>query len=502
MVIFCVFLIVSCNTPPQGTPGDNCEHDLISVAPKFPTCSENGYTSHQICTKCNYSTKVEALANGVHEFDKSGICVICGTENDSASEFKEEISYYTYVHENLVSSYLVFSKNVPYTSGICTGEINYHKSYFDDNGHCLKKDNYSLFDRLLSTEIFFYDENGNETFSKFIDPEAEYTGIDPSAYSETHHQRNDDGSYSETSYSYDSEGQIAEENYSFYNADGVCLTYTVKIIKSGNPMFQNSIMTYKYDTKGNLISYQFSDITGDFSSLTQYTYDKNDNLTLVTLDGDVILENTYNEDGFISLKIEKENGEITNKTTYDSYGNITAIYPMNLSDPSITYENEYSNGDLVSKTITYHRKDGNHTSKTEFEYERDTTGELIRYKIINYSYENDEFVFNNYIEYYNDGTYSAKNLFSYIENARKTNENGMTKSVCKKEQRINNGIIWKELLYNDKYLLEWKIDYDSDGNVSSKSYYEYNEDRQKIKETVYDADSNVVDEIEFTYSEA
>lgn len=67
LILFCALFITSCDmfsesvrstAPPQNniTPPpepEKCSHNYISVAGKEPTCTENGYSAHKVCTICD-----------------------------------------------------------------------------------------------------------------------------------------------------------------------------------------------------------------------------------------------------------------------------------------------------------------------------------------------------------------------------------------------------------------------------------------------------------------
>lgn len=56
---------------------DALGHDLVQCEAKAATCTEPGWDAYETCSRCDYSTKVEIPATGVHNY-VGGVCTVCG----------------------------------------------------------------------------------------------------------------------------------------------------------------------------------------------------------------------------------------------------------------------------------------------------------------------------------------------------------------------------------------------------------------------------------------
>ena len=247
--------------------------------------------------------------------------------------------------------------------------------------------------------------------------------------------------------------------------------YVYTYDKNGNLISElyfngSSKKEYKYNDKGDTISYIYYGENNKIESKTEYeyTYDKNDN---------ILIKIVY-EDGLFNLKevneYDNKGNEISN-IVYDQYGRITS---------KNEYEYKYDDDDnLISRIYFYN---GKLSQKTEYEY--NCNGNLISYifydekgNIIN-KVENDFYCFGGMkrsVTYDKDGKLMSE---------REYYKNGKHKSNIYYDKK--GEIINKEEYNSRSDITYFQIKSEDGENIFRTYEYEYFEDGSYIEKMFID----------------
>ena len=220
---------------------------------------------------------------------------------------------------------------------IRTNDTDY---FYDSNGNCIRTDEYDAEDELYHVTYYVYDQKANVTKSAVLEVSVD-----------DHYNK----SYPE---SFDESLTYSEAMEYTYNSDG--------LISKSEDTVNGNVVTYQYDSYGNVAKVASTSQTDDGNALsvTDYTYDVLGNLLTAQSDSSA---SSYVYDA-AGRQLRSDTDGSVSRTLYDDRGRVVQQIDPDVYDPAkdgLPQQNTYSdssaghtyayaaNGNLVSETTKY-----------------------------------------------------------------------------------------------------------------------------------------------------
>ncbi len=220
---------------------------------------------------------------------------------------------------------------------IRTNDTDY---FYDSNGNCIRTDEYDAEDDLYHVTYYVYDQKANVTKSAVLEVSVD-----------DHYNK----SYPE---SFDESLTYSDIMEYTYNSDG--------LISKSEDTLNGNVVTYQYDSYGNVTKVASTSETDDGNALsvTDYTYDVQGNLLTAQSDSSA---SSYVYDA-AGRQLRSDTDGSVSRTLYDDRGRVVQQIDPDVYDPAkdgLPAENTYSdssaghtyayaeNGNLVSETTKY-----------------------------------------------------------------------------------------------------------------------------------------------------
>jgi hypothetical protein len=363
---------------------------------------------------------------------------------------------------------------------------------------------YDEYEDLISTEIYDYNENGEECFSVKYDEEG--TVI-------TKHEKNENGDVTFNFVNYEDE----KYKYVYEYTESGKLSYMEKYAKRRN---RETVEKHYYEySDGRLSSLITVDGEG-FGTKEVYIYNDKGLLILSVLYNiDISVSDTDMYEAGKTEYFYDENGEKTTEVHYGYDGEITEKYGW--TNGNQTLEEKYESGELTEQNKWEYNGNGKKilekTFKITFKGEEasnrqfDENGKEILYE----EYENGELVKKETHRYNEKGdmvlleryrlTDGALELAYKQENTYKYDENGymIFRAISDINGKITKKTEWKysadgKMIFhaisdiNGKITekTEWK--YSADGKMINKISHDENGDISEKKDYTFDSDGNII----------